>query len=203
MSDTLSISPLTLLIVAFQLSLGFIFLVSTLPKLRRPLDFARTVVEYRILPPGVAYIVGLAVIPAEAFLAIAFLTGVFGDIALLIALAMLSAFSVAVGINLRRGRKISCGCFGKTGEKLSPRTLARLLLLLSVVALLLVSTGLRNAPMPTPQSIITNTSSPIYLLEAAFLAFFLLVLGALILTLPELTLLFRQSPRPPSRNVKR
>lgn len=39
---------------ASQIGIGIVFFLSVLPKLRRPLAFARSVVEYKILPLLVA-----------------------------------------------------------------------------------------------------------------------------------------------------
>lgn len=83
MSGQIEISVLAHFALASQLGLGIVFLLSALPKLRRPLAFARSVVEYEILPAKVAYVFGLALIPLEAFLAIACLTGWLTDRVLL------------------------------------------------------------------------------------------------------------------------
>ncbi len=120
----MEVSVLSHIALAAQFGLGIVFLLSALPKLRRPLPFAHSVVEYRILPAGVAYVFGLALIPLEIFLTLAFLTGWLTDVALPVATLMLIAFLVAVGVNLRRGRQIPCGCFGNVSELISPRTLA-------------------------------------------------------------------------------
>jgi hypothetical protein len=50
-------------------------------------------------------------------------------VALLGALATLATFLGVVGTSLRRGRYVSCGCFGDTDEAISGTTLVRLVLL--------------------------------------------------------------------------
>ncbi len=175
----------------FQFSLGIVFLLSTLPKLRRPLAFAQSVVTYKVLPDQVAYVFALTLIPLEAFLAIALLTGFLTDIALPLAITLLIVFFVGVGINLKRGRRISCGCFGETSEQISPRTLARLFLLLTVVLLLVVFRNIGGTSLPHLGAMTANGSTLIYLLQSVFLAVFLILLGAWILNLPELALLVR------------
>src|SRR5688572_2451657 len=112
MSDRMQTVIFFHLAFASQIALGIVFLLSVLPKLRAPFTFAESVVEYKILPAKAAYMFALILIPAEALLAISFLTGWLTSITLPLATVMLIAFLVAVGINLRRGRRISCGCFG-------------------------------------------------------------------------------------------
>jgi hypothetical protein len=174
-----------------QFSLGIVFLLSALPKLRRPLAFTRSVVAYEILPDNVAYLFALILIPLEVFLAIALLTGVLTDIALLLALVLLTIFLVAIWINLKRGRRISCGCFGETSEQISPRTLARLFLLLAVVLFLVSFRNTGGASLPHLGAMTANGSTLIYLLQSVFVAVFLILLGAWMLNLPELALLVR------------
>lgn len=176
---------------ALQLSLGFVFLLSTLPKLRRPMEFAQSVVEYRILPAKIASIVALALIPLEAFLMVAFLTGWRTDAAFPIALVMLSIFTIAVGINIRRGRRIACGCFGSASEQISRRTLARLLVLLTVVLLLFAFRSRAGISVLNLAVLMAAGSTWIYLLQAVMLALFLILLAAWLLNLPELVFLVR------------
>src|SRR5574341_319866 len=78
----MEISVLSYFALALQFSLGIVFLLSALPKLREPLAFVGGVVEYKILPAQVARVFALALIPLEAFLAVAFLTGLWTEIAL-------------------------------------------------------------------------------------------------------------------------
>lgn len=174
---------------AIQLSLGIVFLVSVLPKLYQPLAFVRSVVDYKILPVQMASGFAMALLPLEALLAVAFLTGWMTDLALPLAIGMLIIFLIAVGINVRRGREIPCGCFGNTSERISRRTLTRLLMLIFMVLILLVYRSIRNAPLPGLVLLPTDValaSMFTYLLQTIFLAAFLLLLGAWILSLPEL-----------------
>ncbi len=121
-----------------QLALGLVFLASALGKLRAPAAFARGVASYELLPRGLAVLVGYALIPLEALLAGAHLTGFWLRPGALVGALMLCAFGLGVAVNLRRGRGLPCFCFSaKGGELLSARTLARLGLLLAGECLLL------------------------------------------------------------------
>jgi hypothetical protein len=178
---------------ALELSLGIVFLLSALPKFRQPLAFAQGVVGYKILPAGVARVFALALIPLEAFLALTFLTGWLTGIALLLAMITLLAFLFGVGINLRRGRRIPCGCFGETSEPISLRTLARLFMLLAAV-LLLATYRTTGEPWPGLGLLVTNASAAsalVYLLHTVSLAASLVLLGAWLLSLPELAVMLR------------
>lgn len=132
---------------ALQLALGATFALAATPKLRRPGLFARTVVDYRILPPAVARAAAPVLIAGECLLAVAFLTGTATRAALALAAVMLLVFGTATWVNLRRGRAVPCGCFGETDETISPRSLARLGLLATVLAALgaLLATGAASA----------------------------------------------------------
>jgi len=173
---------------AFQISLGLVFLLSAPPKLRRPLRFARSVVDYKVLPEKLAYGFAFVVITLETFSAIAFLTGWLFNIAAPLAAIMLLAFLVAIGINLRRGRKLSCGCFGEASEQISTRTLARLSMLLAVLLFVVAIGGQEYVLSPT-----LGTSWGATFLLTLFLAGFLLLLGSWILNVHELFFLFHQS----------
>src|SRR5437867_2545141 len=117
--------------LVFQLALGLVFLFSTTGKLRDATGFSRGIAEYKIVPSVLVHPVALLVILAEACLALTHLTGLLLGLAAPFGFFMLIGFAAAVGVNLRRGRTLSCHCFGTAdGETISRRTLARLLMLL-------------------------------------------------------------------------
>ncbi|OLB73944.1 MAG: hypothetical protein AUI14_24955 [Actinobacteria bacterium 13_2_20CM_2_71_6] len=118
--------------LVLQLALGVVFLVSTAGKLRSPAAFLRGVAEYEILPRPLALALGVALIPAEAFLAVAYLTGWAVAVAPPLTVVLLLVFAAAVAITLRRRRDVLCHCYGSFGsERVSLRSLAQLGLLLA------------------------------------------------------------------------
>jgi hypothetical protein len=125
----------------------------------------------------------------ECFLAFAFLTGWMTPAALLLAAATLLAFAAAVAINLRRGRRIPCGCFGGESERISGRSLVRLSMLLAAVLLLAVVPASRVTVTTLPEN---GLSALAYLVEAGSVALFLVLAGAWLLSLPELVFTLRQ-----------
>jgi Methylamine utilisation protein MauE len=178
-----------------QLALGFVFLLGAMSKLRQPGTFTRTVVRYRLLPSGLTSPIALGLIGLESFLAVSLLTGWGLRLALPVAVVSLLIFSAAVAINLRRGRRIPCGCFGDSSEVLSVRTLVRLSMLLTAAAMLLVL-GLAGTQALTVGLVVAGGwAGLVDALESAALAAFLLMLGLWVLNLPEVMWLLRVSAR--------
>lgn len=154
---------------ALQLALGGVFLASCAGKLRRPRAFVRTVADYRVLPrvPALERAVAVAVIALEAFLAVTFLTGWLLTAAIAVGAAVLLAFGAGVTINLRRGRTISCGCFGSQGEFISGQTVVRIGVLLGAVA---TAGALLAATRAIPVTVADVADDPRYLPDAGGLA---------------------------------
>jgi peroxiredoxin len=128
--------------LAARLALGAVFALAAAGKLRAP-GLTRDTLEDFGLPrraagPG-AWVLPLAEL-ATAGLLLFDATAVVGAIA---ALALLAAFSAAIAVNLARGRRPDCNCFGQVGSApIGPATLARnaVLALLAVVVLAAGST---------------------------------------------------------------
>jgi hypothetical protein len=119
--------------LVLQLALGGVFLVSSAGKVRHPVAFMRGVTEYRMLPVPLASAFGAVLIPAEAFVALALLSGLASGVALPLSTGLLLVFSVAVAVNLRRHRDMLCHCYGSLkGDRLSARSLVQLALLIAV-----------------------------------------------------------------------
>ncbi len=133
-------------------SVGVVFAYSVAPKLRKPRAFAEVVAKYELVPPALMWPASLLVIFAELIAAILLTTGIGTFIGVPIAVVTLATFAVAVLVNLRRGRAISCGCFGSSSERISVATVARLFVLVAVVvvayALIAVETPGAGSPMP-------------------------------------------------------
>ena len=182
---------------ALQLSLGLVFLLAVVPKLRPSAGFARTVAAYRLFPRALAPTIARAVILLEALLAVALLTGTLLQVALPATLALLLAFAGAVAVNLRRNRRVPCGCFGTDGETISGRSLGRLALLLAA-AILVSAAGLAEvAPVSLLALVGGDGPATSRLLEAGGLSLALLLVGFWALQLPELWSTVRELWRPP------
>lgn len=118
--------------LVFQLAVGIVFLASTAGKIRRPITFAKGIAQYGILPARLTFALGLALIPLEAFLALAHLTGWLLAVAVPVGIVLLLIFTAAVTTSLVRGIYTPCYCFGaEGGEAISLRSLGRLALLMA------------------------------------------------------------------------
>jgi hypothetical protein len=145
--------------------------------------------------------VGWVVPPLEAFLAVAFLSGWLLEAALPLAVVMLAAFSAATAINLRRGRRVSCGCFGDPDERVSPRSLGRLALLvggaLALGGLLLGGVG----PVTLSGLVAEGSSAVSSLVTAGGVAVFLLLAALWALSPRELAHVARHLARSAPRGA--
>jgi Methylamine utilisation protein MauE len=174
--------------LVIQISLGLVFAISTVAKLLDPLAFVEGVKRYGIASHLLSSIIGMLIIAVEGWLAITHLSGRTLTLGAPIALCLLGSFAVAVGINLVRGRQVPCHCFGRYGEILSFRTLARLALLGLGEVLLVFQYGLpgRHYPVPDPRA---TSFQQIGL--ALFWALLVLLIGSWSLSLGDLWGLFR------------
>lgn len=154
---------------ALQLALGGVFLAACALKLRRPGAFVRTVADYQVLPRSAALetVAAAGIMVTEAALALSFLTGWLLEAGVVLAAATLLAFVAGVAINLRRGRTISCGCFGADTERISGHTLVRLGLLLAAVVALGGLVALTAARAVTAGAVLDE---PAYLAETGGIA---------------------------------
>jgi hypothetical protein len=179
--------------IVVQLAIGIVFLLSTPGKLIDPKGFARGMVEYRIVPKSVALFGAIPVIVTEIFLTVSHLTGWLLRFAVPVGLAMLLMFSIAVSINLWKGRALRCFCFGASdGELISKRTLIRLLLLLG--GEIYVFTGLNS--LTTIRVLqLDRIESFAHLCVALFWAGFLLVAGGWLLSLSDAAEVLRPGTR--------
>lgn len=91
-------------------ALGAIFASAVIAKVVDRRRFANAVRAYGLVPDRLAATAALAVVLAEAFVAIGMITGIALAISLALASAMLIAFALAMAFNLTRGRRFDCGC---------------------------------------------------------------------------------------------
>jgi hypothetical protein len=171
---------------ALRLVLGGVLLRAFVAKARVPRRFIEAVRAYALLP-GIAPIAAGGLLLAEPVLALALLTGWGGALAWDATVILLGLFLIAGAVNLHRGRRIPCGCFGSASETISYHTLARLVLLALAA---LVARLLHPA---YPDLSIARAGA------AAALAALLLVGGLWLLELPSWIRLFRRPISPQER----
>jgi len=100
-----------------SIALGIVFLASAVPKLRHPKGFVLAVLEYRVLPPRLSWFYARLIPPLEFLMALLLLTGTAVRFAAIVVSVLLLSFIIAIGINLTRGRKLDCHCFGKATRR--------------------------------------------------------------------------------------
>ncbi len=181
-------SQLGYLALVAEITLGTVFLVSSLSKVRHPAAFIHQVGNYGIFSGRPAALFGAALIPAELFVGLSLLSGVLVAAAIPLALALLASFVVAVSVNLRRGpRAMACGCFGYPAEVISGRTLGRLCLLMALAVLTWAAFPMAEQTMST-----LTAFEYVRVFAIAFIsAIVLLAIGDWMLKLPELGVLTR------------
>jgi uncharacterized membrane protein YphA (DoxX/SURF4 family) len=96
--------------VTFRFVLAFVFAAAAIPKLAGRREFEHALQNYSLLPSRLVPLVALWLPRLDLVCAAALVVGVFvRPFALGVALLLLS-FSIAVAINLARGRRFDCGC---------------------------------------------------------------------------------------------
>jgi hypothetical protein len=115
------------LAVAIRTLLALVFLAAALGKMRHWLAFQGVLANYRLLPEKLIAPVAYMLPPVEAALAVWLAADPGSPGAPAAAAVLLLVFAVAMGINLRRGRRyIDCGCFQSTlAQTLSSALVAR------------------------------------------------------------------------------
>ena len=175
---------------SLQILLATVFLIAGTMKLKRPSQFVVALRNYELIPSALSAPVALMVVAIELFVAFSFLSGWAFDVSVPVATLLLLAFEVAVGVNLRRGRVVPCGCFGSVSERISVRTLARIgLLLIAVIGLIAVR--ISNPARLNIASLITEGIGGLeQLVFTTAFAALLLVFGTWLLLIPELAVVF-------------
>lgn len=129
-----------LLVYAFRFFLGFIFIAAGVAKLTQVDEFKRAIINYRLVPRRFSRPIALWLPRLELFAGFFLAFGIaIVPVACAVA-GLLLVFSGAVGINLLRGREMSCNCFGvSTPEKMTWLTVARNLALMGLAASIIVA----------------------------------------------------------------
>ncbi|TDV56244.1 MauE/DoxX family redox-associated membrane protein [Actinophytocola oryzae] len=136
---------------------------------------ARLVPAFR----GLAGPLSVAVVGVEVTTAVLLAVPATARVGLVLALALLGAFTVAVAAALRRGETASCNCFGRSTTPMGARHLVRNALLLAVAGIGLLG-GRGGAEVP----------------GLALAGASAVVLAVLVLNLDALTDLFATTPVP-------
>ncbi len=117
--------PYTITLIRWGLAV--MFLASAAGKLLDRDRFIEIVLAYEVLPKRLAVIFAALLPWLEAATGAMLLLGLATKLGAILSGVLLLSFSIAVGINLARGRtELDCGCFGsQQGQKISYKILVR------------------------------------------------------------------------------
>jgi putative oxidoreductase len=119
-------------------ALAGILLTAGISKLPRRAEFTQAVLAYNILSVRFARIAARCIPWLEIVAGLGLLIGLYTSVAAALACMLLSAFTIAIGINLWRGNDLDCHCFGTAHQtKIGPGALLRNLLLILITLVIL------------------------------------------------------------------
>ena len=108
------------LLVFFRTIVGLVFAFSFVSKARNISLFVGTIRSFQLFPRSVVALAAKLFLAGELATAILMgAGGVFLGFGFVLAAALLSIFSVALGVSLRRKMNITCNCFGATEKRIS------------------------------------------------------------------------------------
>jgi Methylamine utilisation protein MauE len=103
-----------------RLTVAAIFALAAFHAMREWTVFGGIVEQYRIVPPWLALIFARMLPPLQWVAAAALVLPMAGRAGAVLGLCLMTLFTVAIIVNLARGRmSIDCGCGGASGQKLS------------------------------------------------------------------------------------
>jgi uncharacterized membrane protein YphA (DoxX/SURF4 family)/peroxiredoxin len=131
---------MSIALLGARLLLGVVFLVAAVGKLRDRAGFRRSVVAFGF-PAAMADAASILIPIVEIVVAILIIRAPSAWLGAIASLVLLATFTVAIAINLARGRTPECSCFGSaSSEPIGPATLVRNIVL-AALALLVVMAG--------------------------------------------------------------
>jgi len=119
-------ATLSAFVLVVRLGLGFMFIASSVPKIRQPYAFLGSVYGYELVGPQMGVLVAMVLPWVELFAGVCLVGGVFVGGALLASMGMGAMFTFVLAWALWRHLDISCGCFSSSAAgKISYMTLIR------------------------------------------------------------------------------
>jgi uncharacterized membrane protein YphA (DoxX/SURF4 family) len=139
--------------LAIRTLISLVFLTAAYGKLRHGVPFQGVVANYRLLPGAMVAPTAYLIPPVELLLGATLLLGLAYPWSQLSAAGLLSLFALAMGINLRRGRRhIDCGCF----QSALKQTLSWVLVMRNLVLALLLGVALLSNQVPDDRLTLVN-----------------------------------------------
>ena len=94
-----------------RLLLGSIFIYASYYKIIAPDEFAKIVYGYDLFPSETINLIAIIIPFVELISGIALIIGIYTRPAAIVIIGMLTAFVIAISINIIRGHEFDCGCF--------------------------------------------------------------------------------------------
>jgi putative oxidoreductase len=94
-----------------RLLLGSIFIYASYHKILAPDEFAKIVYGYDLFPSETINLIAIIIPFVELISGMALIIGIYTRPAAIILIGMLTAFVIAISINIIRGHEFDCGCF--------------------------------------------------------------------------------------------
>lgn len=182
---------MTSVLHVLQLTIASVFALAAISKLRHPRRFLVVVEGYRVVPARAAGLTALVILSIEAAIAVSFATGLALEAGGTLALFALSAFAAAIVVNLHRGRRIACGCFGAK-EEVSYSTLVRVAVLAAAVAAVLALLAIGTVPFKPHHYMWPTSSQAAQALAIGIAAYSFILVGIWLLYLARLLELRRR-----------
>ena len=96
--------------------LGIVLIYASIDKIVHPVEFAKVIGNYNVLPFGLENLLGIVLPVLELMVGICLVLGIMIDGSAIIAAGMMVVFIIAISQALFRGIDINCGCFKVTVE---------------------------------------------------------------------------------------
>lgn len=126
-------ATLSAFVLVVRLGLGFMFIASSMPKIRQPYAFLGSVYGYELVGPKLGVLVAMVLPWVELFAGVCLVGGVFVGGALLASMGMGAMFTFVLASALWRHLDISCGCFSSSAAgRISYLTLIRAIVIMVV-----------------------------------------------------------------------
>jgi uncharacterized membrane protein YphA (DoxX/SURF4 family) len=97
------------------LLVGGVFVYASIDKILYPVEFAKAVYNYQMLPLPLSNLMAMSLPWLELFAGLALLVGVLRRESALALSGLLVSFIIALSVNIYRGVDIDCGCLGLSG----------------------------------------------------------------------------------------
>ncbi|ENJ6134446.1 MULTISPECIES: MauE/DoxX family redox-associated membrane protein [Bacillus] len=179
------------LLFIMKIGLATLFISTGIDKIKKFNIHLLIIKEYQIIPENQIRLFTIIEIFAELFISICLFIGLFHTFTLICAVLLLLVYSVAISINLLRGRKeISCGCGGVLGNhKLSWMLVVRNLFIGAVSVILLMyplSLGSLDQALKTNQFVLDTFNFQYFIL--VFTSWIIILIGRNIIQLYNISL---------------